>query len=93
MPARSLGGDSYLFRGTDWPLETLGLVRLADVPLGGVARSLAACLVSEDVGEFLRRFHEETRHISTELPRHFVFAEYLTFARVVPSYRTKHSVH
>ena len=37
VPARSLGGDSYLFRGTDWPLETLGLVRLADVPLGGVA--------------------------------------------------------
>ena len=88
VPARSLGGDSYLFRGTDWPLETLGLVRLADVPLGGVARSLAACLVSEDVEEFLRRFHEgfkeETRHFSTELPRHFVFAEYLTFARVVP---------
>jgi hypothetical protein len=88
VPARSLGGDSYLFRGTDWPLETLGLVRLADVPLGAVARSLAACLVSEDVEEFLRRFHEgfkeETRHSSTELPRHFVFAEYLTFARVVP---------
>jgi hypothetical protein len=45
-------------------------------------------LVSEDVEEFLRRFHEgfeeETRHFSTELPRHFVFAEYLTFARVVP---------
>ena len=57
-------------------------------PLGGVARSLAACLVSEDVEEFLRRFHEgfeeETRHFSTDLPRHFVFAEYLTFARVVP---------
>jgi hypothetical protein len=88
VPARSLGGGSYLFRGTDWPLETLGLVRLADVPLGGVARSLAACLVAEDVEEFLRRFHEgfeeETRHFSTDLPRHFVFAEYLTFARVVP---------
>jgi hypothetical protein len=28
VPARSLGGGSYLFRGTDWPLETLGLVRL-----------------------------------------------------------------
>jgi hypothetical protein len=88
VPARSLGGGSYLFRGTDWPLETLGLLRLADVPLGGVARSLAACLVSEDVEKFLRRFHEgfeeETRHFSTELPRHFVFAEYLTFARIVP---------
>ena len=88
VPARSLGGSSYLFQGTDWPLETLGLLRLADVPLGGVARSLAACLVSEDVEEFLRRFHqgfeEETRHSSTELPKHFVFAEYLTFARVIP---------
>lgn len=88
VPARSLGGGSYLFRGTDGPLETLGLLRLADVPLGGVARSLAACLVSEDVEEFLRRFdegfEEEIRHSSTELPKHFVFAEYLTFARVVP---------
>jgi hypothetical protein len=88
VPARSLGGDSYVLRGTDWPLETLGLLRLADVPLGGVARSLAACLVSEDVEEFLRRFHqgfeEETRHSSTALPKHFVFAEYLTFARVIP---------
>ena len=88
VPARSLGGESYLFQGTDWPLETLGLRRLADVPLGGVARSLAACLVSEDVEEFLRRFHEgfeeESRPSSTELPKHFVFAEYLTFARVAP---------
>src|SRR5215213_2100482 len=88
VPARSLGGSSYLFRGPDGPLETLGLLRLADVPLGGVARSLAACLVSEDVEEFLRRFHqgfeEETRHSGMELPKHFVFAEYLTFARVIP---------
>jgi hypothetical protein len=88
VPARSLGGRSYLFGGTDGPLEMLGLLRLADVPLGGVARSLAACLVSEDVNEFLRRFEEgfaqEIRHPSTELPKHFVFAEYLTFARIVP---------
>lgn len=88
VPARSLGGGSYLFRGPDGPLEALGLLRLADVPLGGVARSLAACLISEDVEEFLRRFdegfEEEIRHSSTELPKHFVFAEYLTFARVVP---------
>lgn len=43
---------------------------------------------SEDVDEFLRRFdegfEEEIRHSSTELPKHFVFAEYLTFARVIP---------
>ena len=88
VPARSLGGESYLFGGTDGPLETLGLLRLADVPLGGVARSLAACLISEDVDEFLRRFdegfEEEIRHSSTELPKHFVFAEYLTFARAIP---------
>jgi hypothetical protein len=88
IPARSLGGSSYLFEGSDWPLETLGLLRVADVPFGGVARSLAACLVSDDVEEFLRKFdqgfEEETKHSSTQLPKPFVFAEYLTFARVVP---------
>jgi hypothetical protein len=88
VPARSLGGSSYLFQGSDWPLETLGLLRIADVPFGGVARSLAACLVSDDVEEFLRRFEqgfdEVARHSSTQLPKPFVFAEYLTFARVVP---------
>jgi hypothetical protein len=88
VPARSLGGSSYLFQGSDWPLETLGLLRIADVPFGGVARSLAACLVSEDVEEFLRKFdqgfEEETRHSSAQLPKPFMFAEYLTFARVVP---------
>src|ERR687898_2674788 len=88
VPARSLGGGSYLFEGSDWPLETLGLLRIADVPFGGVARSLAACLVSDDVEEFLRRFkqgfEEETRHSSAQLPKPFVFAEYLTFARVIP---------
>jgi hypothetical protein len=88
VPARSLGGSSYLFQGSDWPLETLGLLRIADVPFGGVARSLAACLVSDDVEEFLRRFdqgfEEETQHSSTQLPRPFEFAEYLTFARVIP---------
>src|ERR671910_2962837 len=88
VPARSLGGSSYLFQGSDWPLETLGLLRIADVPFGGVARSLAACLVSDDVEEFLRKFdqgfEEETKHSSVRLPRPFVFAEYLTFARVIP---------
>ena len=88
VPARSLGGGFYLFEGSEGPLETLGLLRLADVPFGGVARSLAALLVSEGVEDFLRRFdqgfEEETRHASTELPKPFEFAEYLTFARVVP---------
>jgi hypothetical protein len=88
VPARSLGGSSYLFEGSDWPLEMLGLLRIADVPFGGVARSLAACLVSDDVEEFLRRFQqgfeEETGHSSMQLPKSFVFAEYLTFARVLP---------
>ena len=88
VPARSLGGSSYLFQGSDWPLETLGLLRIADVPFGGVARSLAACLVSDDVEEFLRKFDQgfaqETQHSSTQLPKPFVFAEYLTFARVIP---------
>jgi hypothetical protein len=88
VPARSLGGSSYLFEGSDWPLEMLGLLRIADVPFGGVARSLAACLVCDSVEEFLRRFQqgfeEETEHSSTHLPKPFVFAEYLTFARVLP---------
>jgi hypothetical protein len=88
VPARSLGGSSYLFQGSDRPLETLGLLRVADIPFGGVARSLAACLVSEDIEEFLRKFdqgfEEETSHSSTQLPKPFVFAEYLTFARVIP---------
>jgi hypothetical protein len=88
VPARSLGGGSYLFEGSDWPLESLGLLRIADVPFGGVARSLAACLVSDDVEEFLRKFdqgfEEETKHSSVRLPKPFVFAEYLTFARVIP---------
>jgi len=88
VPARSLGGDDYLFRGRDGPFEQMGLLRVADVPIGGVARSLAACLVSGDVEEFLRKFHagfeEEILHSSTELPKHFVFAEYLTFARAIP---------
>src|SRR5215211_5906861 len=88
VPARSLGGKSYLFEGSDWPLETLELLRIADVPFGGVARSLAACLVSDDVETFVRKFHqgfeEETSHSSVRLPEPFVFAEYLTFARVVP---------
>ena len=88
VPARSLGGSSYHLQGSEGPLETLGLLPIADVPFGGVARSLAACLVSDDVEEFLRKFdqgfEEETKHSSTRLPKPFVFAEYLTFARVVP---------
>src|SRR5215208_2532042 len=88
VPARSLGGSSYRFQGSEGPLETLGLLRIADVPFDGVARSLAACLVSDDVEEFLRKFdegfEEETKHSSVRLPDPFVFAEYLTFARVVP---------
>jgi hypothetical protein len=87
VPARSPGGGSYLFEGSDWPLETLGLLRIADVPFGGVAGSLAACLVSDDVEEFLRKvnqgFEEETGHSSVQLPKPFVFVEYLTFARVI----------
>lgn len=88
VPARSLGGDSYLYQGPRGPFEVLGLEALADVPAGGVVRSLAACLVSEDTDEFLRRFYEgfaqEIEHASTELPAVFAFAEYLTFARVIP---------
>ena len=88
VPARSLGGRSYLFEGPEGPFETLGLLPIADVPFGGVARSLAACLVSDDVETFVRKFQqgfeEETSHSSVQLPEPFMFAEYLTFARVVP---------
>lgn len=88
VPARSLGGSSYQLQGSEGPLEALGLLPIADVPFGGVARSLAACLVSDDVETFVRKFHqgfeEETSHSSVQLPRPFMFAEYLTFARVVP---------
>ena len=88
VPSRSLGGASYLFRGAEGPLETLGLTPVADVPLGGVVRSLAACLVSENFEEFSQRFfgnlEEEIEQPSVRPPSHFAFAEYLTFARVVP---------
>ena len=88
VPARSLGCSSYQLQGSEGPLETLGLLPIADVPFGGVARSLAACLVSDDVETFVREFHqgfeEETSHSSVQLPEPFMFAEYLTFARVVP---------
>jgi hypothetical protein len=88
VPARSLGGSSYRFQGAEGPLETLGLLPIADVPFGGVARSLAACLVSDDVETFVQKFRqgfeEESSHSSVHLPEPFVFAEYLTFARVVP---------
>src|ERR671910_718620 len=88
VPARSLGGSSYQLQGSEGPLETLGLLPIADVPFGGVARSLAACLVSDDVETFVQKFQqgfeEETSHSSVQLPEPFMFAEYLTFARVVP---------
>lgn len=88
VPARSLGGRSYLFQGDEDPLEALGLLNLADVPLGGVVRSLAACLASADTNEFLSRFHGgfegEIEQPSTQTPAHFAFAEYLTFARAIP---------
>jgi hypothetical protein len=61
VPARSLGGSSYLFQGSEGPLETLGLLRIADVPFGGVARSLAACLVSDDVETFVRKFNKASK--------------------------------
>ena len=88
VPSRSLGGGSYLYREPNGPLLALGLLSLADVPLGGVVRSLAACLSSESVDEFLQRFHEgfkeEISKPSWETPARFAFAEYLTFARVIP---------
>jgi hypothetical protein len=87
-PARSLGGRSYLFPGAGGLFHELGLFRLADIPLGGVARSLAACLISENIDEFMRRFdagfEEEIRQPSITPREHFGFAEYLTFARVIP---------
>ena len=95
VPARSLGGSSYQLQGSEGPLAALGLLPIADVPFGGVARSLAACLVSDDVETFVRKFQqgfeEETSHSSVQLPEPFMFAEYLTFARVVPLARDQTS--
>ncbi|MEW6637837.1 MAG: hypothetical protein AB1425_13610 [Actinomycetota bacterium] len=88
VPARSLGGESYLFRREEGPFEALGLQELADIPAGGVVRSLAGCLTSADADEFLRKFDEGfsevAEHSSVHLPPAFAFAEYLTFARVIP---------
>src|SRR5215217_6938023 len=65
VPARSLGGSSYLFEGSDWPLEMLGLLRIADVPFGGVARSLAESLgnilTAQGRGEAGYMYHELTK--------------------------------
>lgn len=88
VPARSLGGESYLFRREEGPFEAFGLQELADIPAGGVVRSLAGCLTSSDADEFLRKFDEGfaevAEHSSVHLPPAFAFAEYLTFARVIP---------
>ena len=78
-----------MYREPNGPLLALGLLSLADVSLGGVVvSSLAACLSSEDVDEFLRKFHEgfkeEISKSSWETPAHSAFAEYRTFARVIP---------
>jgi hypothetical protein len=97
VPARSLGGRSYWFQDSEGSFEMLGLLPIADVPFGGVARSLAACLVSDDVETFVRKFHqgfeEETSHSSVHLPEPFEFAEYLTFARVVPFEQSGYMYH
>jgi hypothetical protein len=86
VPTRSMAEGSY-FSPTP-PLEALGLVPLADVPLGGVVRSLAACLRAEDVEEFLQPFDAGFEETLTQRiihpPEYLAFAEYLTFARVVP---------
>ncbi|WP_273842065.1 hypothetical protein [Rubrobacter calidifluminis] len=88
VPSRSLGGNSYLYQDPDPLPERLGLLWLADIPLGRVTHSLAACLVSENVEEFTSRFEglfeRESAHPSVEMPAHFAFAEYLVFARVIP---------
>jgi hypothetical protein len=86
VPTRSMAKGSY-FAPTP-PLEALGLMPLADVPLGGVVRSLAACLRAEDVEEFLQifdaGFEEELTQRIVHPPEYLAFAEYLTFARIVP---------
>ncbi|BBL79037.1 hypothetical protein RxyAA322_08910 [Rubrobacter xylanophilus] len=69
-------------------MEALDLQELADIPAGGVVRSLVVCLMSVDSEEFQKRFDEEftrvAEHSSVHLPPAFAFAEYLTFARIVP---------
>lgn len=71
------------------PGEELGLLNIADVPLGGVVRSLAELLKAEDVERFSEIFRTSSErdltHRATQQTERFAFAEYLTFARIVPT--------
>lgn len=87
VPASALPEDSYM--PDLLPVDELGLLNIADVPLGGVVRSLTELLRSEDVQQFSGIFNtsseRELTHRATERAEYFAFAEYLTFARVIPT--------
>jgi hypothetical protein len=71
------------------PEEELGLLSIADVPLGGVVRSLAELLRADDVERFSEIFRSSSErdltHRATQQAERFAFAEYLTFARILPT--------
>lgn len=87
IPASALPRDVYL--PDLLPEEELGLFEIADVPLGGVVRSLTELLRAENVEQFSQIFRtsseRELTHRATRQAEYFAFAEYLTFARVIPT--------
>lgn len=87
IPASALPDGAYL--PDLLPEEELGLFDIADVPLGGVVRSLTELLRAENVEQFSEIFRtsseRELTHRATQRAEYFAFAEYLTFARVIPT--------
>lgn len=87
IPAAAMPEGSYTPHLPPW--EVLGLYDIADVPLGGVVRSLTELLRAENVEEFGKIFQHgserELTHRATREAEYFAFAEYLTFARVLPT--------
>lgn len=87
IPASAMPEGSYTPHLPPW--DELGLYNIADVPLGGVVRSLTELLRAENVEQFGRIFQSgserELTHRATREAGYFAFAEYLTFARVLPT--------
>lgn len=87
IPAAAMPEGSYTPHLPPW--EELGLYNIADVPLGGVVRSLTELLRAENVEQFSEIFQSgserELTHRATREAEYFAFAEYLTFARALPT--------
>lgn len=87
IPASAMPEGSYTPHLPPW--DELGLYNIADVPLGGVVRSLTELMRAENVEQFGLIFQSgserELTHRATREAEYFAFAEYLTFARVLPT--------